>query len=370
MDGTVLRGLVLHRDGWSEGTVVVENGRITHCSDKIENGESGGKLFEGMIIPGFMDMHTHIGDSGARGDLPVSLEETVLPGGVKHRFLRGSTREVLISSLKASIEEVHPGVTFLLDYREGGLEGLQLLEEAVGPEGPMVAPLSRVVPGDDPENVLGRSMGFGIPSLNDAEIELRELAGSQDKLFSLHASESFREDMDRILELRADQVVHMVAGSGDDWVSLAGENIPVTVCPRSNSAYNIPVPLGSMLESGLRLTLGTDNSLSSMQDIFREMETAWLLLRKTGVRGSEASREVFGMAVGEPLQGTSLIEKLPPWRMWWDKDWPRKGDPSHLFVARRPGNDLWKRDPFTFIVRFLDRSQVLHTCSPAPQYLF
>jgi hypothetical protein len=128
-------------------------------------------------------------------------------------------------------------------------------------------------------------------------------------------------------------------------------------------AYGLELPLHDMLRSGLKLSLGTDNSISSKQDMFREMEAAWLLLRSKGWEGSEASETVFGLASGSSLEGSGIWDKLPSWTKWWEKDWPKKGDPGHLFVISEPSGDLWKRDPFSHLVRFTDRSQVIYTTS-------
>ncbi|MGA1866258.1 MAG: hypothetical protein ACMUFK_02190, partial [Thermoplasmatota archaeon] len=93
----------------------------------------------------------------------------------------------------------------------------------------------------------------------------------------------------------------------------------------------------------------------------REMEAAWLLIRRGGLEGSEASKAVFEMAVGKGLSDTNIWDLLPGWTRWWESGWPALGDTGHLFVMKRPGGSLWEKDPFSYMVRFSDRSAVMYT---------
>jgi cytosine/adenosine deaminase-related metal-dependent hydrolase len=361
MEQVQLKGDILYRDGWSEGSILLEGSRIIDVSPSSGSDLKADIVIEGCIFPGFMDMHTHLGDHGARGPLPTSLEETVFPGGIKHDFLTRSSEEELISSIRSSIKEVHPGVTFILDFREGGSRGLELLRAAVKDGGPHICPLTRVNDGDEITTLLQESCGVGQPSLSRDALPIRTAARENGKMFSVHASELYREDIHLIMELHPDQLVHMISGTRSDWETVVDAEIPVVVCPRSNQAFKMGTPLRDMLDAGLSLSLGTDNSISMKQDFFREMEAAWLLLRSGGMEGSEASRIVFEMAVGLTLENNEIWDFLPPWTKWWESSWPGKGDPAHLFTIERPGGRLWKNDPYSQLVRFTDRSQVLFT---------
>ncbi len=361
MSTVELRGKILHPDGWSEGSILIRNGSILDHTDGRSVSLGGDIVHEGLILPGLVDMHAHLGDHGARGDLPASLEDAVFPQGVKHRFLHEASTEQLIASISASIKEVHYGTTFVLDFREGGIKGLDALGSADRGPRPLICPLARVHPEEDPEEVLDLSCGIGQPSLDKGSGPLREIARSVGKLYSIHASESFREDIGLIMELEPDLLVHMNSGSRDDWKVLSDEGIPVVVCNRSNRAFDLPTPMDEMLAEGLKMVLGTDNSMSVRQDMFREMESGWMHLRKSGMGGKEASRLVFEMAVGATLEGTKVWDKLPHWTKWWEKGWPRKGDPAHLFAIHEPAGDLWGRDIYSQIVRFSGRSSVLFT---------
>jgi cytosine/adenosine deaminase-related metal-dependent hydrolase len=361
MRSVVLSGRILHRDGWSEGSILVRNGKIEEVSDRSSGDLEGDDVVKGLIFPGLMNMHSHLGDHGARGDLPVSLVDTVLPGGVKHRFLSDSPQGALRESIRNSLNEMHHGVTLVLDFREGGLKGLDLLGSAIPDSHPQVCPLGRAVNDEDPVEVLKRSCGIGQPSFDGETSRLRKMASGMGKLFSVHASEMYREELGPILDARPDLLVHMVSGTPEDHTAISENDIPVVVCPRSNQAYGLPTPVFEMMKAGIGLVLGTDNSISMKQDMFREMEAAWILLRRGGMTGKEAAEAVFDMAVGRTVAGTDVWKRLPGFTKWWESGWPRRGDPAHVFTIEEPVSDLWEIDPFSQLVRFTGQSQVRFT---------
>jgi cytosine/adenosine deaminase-related metal-dependent hydrolase len=353
-----LTGRLLRKEGTVEATVLTENGRIIQITEGECRSEDSDDHYHGLIIPGLVDMHTHTGDHGARGDLPPTLDKAVMPGGTKHKFLSSASRMEIVDSIRASLYEVRPGVTQIMDFREGGIQGREMLEEALDPDLPDVYCMARPVAGENGQELMDLSHGYGAPSVLEVNLDLWDYARKNGKLLSVHASELFREDIDDILSLRPHVLVHMVSGSEEDWKILSERKIPVIVCPRSNSAYGLPSVIPEMEGTGLDLLLGTDNSMTMLQDMFREMEAAWLQFRRNGMDGSDASLKVFSMAVGE-TGGEILWERLPPYTKWWEKGWPRKGDPAYLTVLS--DENRCREDPFSRVVRFSGRNDVIFT---------
>lgn len=354
---TVLAGELVLGDGVQEKTILIEDGIIVDSFDGIDTGMDSDTTHQGMIYPGLMDLHTHLGDHMARGPLPSSLKDVVLPGGIKHRFLETSDTRTKIESVRRSLDEVKPGVTHLFDYREGGLEGISILNEAYQKYHPNTIILARPGRNDDVVELLKGSQGLGLPSVDSCTEELRDITKKMGKIFSFHASEMYREDIEKILQFQPDLLVHMISGTEEDWISLAEENIPTVVCPRSNFAYSLPLTLAEMNDRDVPLALGTDNSISARQDMFRELEMGWLMLRRNGMEGSRAAREVFSMAVGEKIKNTKLWDLTDSFTGWWESTWPRKGDPAYLMVLDRKEGP----DPFSNLVRFTGQDSVLFT---------
>ncbi len=366
MSRILLKGPILRTDGLARGYVVVDDGIVAEVGwDEGVRGPEIDQVKEGLIIPGFMNMHTHMGDYLARGDLPSSLKDAVLPGGRKYNFLESNPSDVLIRSIGRSIEELAAGIATIFDFREGGLYGLELLEKAIQEGGPGIVALGRPEGDDKPEDILRRSHGFGIPHLSDELEGLRDLAASMGKIFAIHVSEQYREDVGPLIDLHPDLVIHMASGTKEDMALLASEGIPVATCPRSNAAYSIPAPLGEMIDSGLMIGLGTDNSMSSLQDFFREMEYTWFLLRGGDMGGEDAARIVFEMAVGYGMKDAGIWSLLPNFTGWWDPNWPLVGEKANLSVLDMPGYHWILEAPFSYVVRFCSAHNVRYT-GPGP----
>jgi hypothetical protein len=278
----------------------------------------------------------------------------MFPGGSKHRFLNGSTEEELVNSLRMSISELSPGVSRVLDFREGGLKGLRLLDKAVEGTSTIVHPFGRLDGSDDIDELLELVSGLGIPSLDQVDMNIRRRCREMGKPFSFHASELFREDISRILDVEPDLLIHMISGTWDDWVSISERNIPVVVCPRSNHAFGMEVPLGEMTSVGLPLGIGTDNSMTVRQDMFREMEFSWILLRKLG-SNSDVARTVFEMATADNMPENG-VDTIPNFQKWSSTDWLKKGSMADLMVLRDIDTS---KDPIEQIVRFSSQEDVV-----------
>jgi cytosine/adenosine deaminase-related metal-dependent hydrolase len=357
MGERTIYGPMITPNGPQEGYLVIRDGTIV---EKGRGEPSGGKGVRGMIVPGLKDLHTHLGDHGARGDLPADLCRAVHPGGVKDRFFSGSSWDDQVRSYRSAVEELSPGVSLVMDYRERGLEGIRIAKEALNGVGPArVLVLGRPNGTDAIGEIVRSSDGLGIPSLASADAGHREKVREAGGIYSIHASELYREDVDKVLKLDPDLVIHMVSATRDDWMALVKADIPVCICPRANAAFGIPVPLYEMHRAGLRIVLGTDNALAVKQDMWREMETAWSLLRMGGMGGTDASRAVFDMAVGRTLEGTRLGGGLSSRSPLWEDGWPRVGDPAHLSVLRIPEGEGWRGSPIDHLVRFIGQKDVL-----------
>ncbi len=362
MDDLLLSGDILYPEGLREGWIYVKEGVINKVSEGEEpEPEMDCRHIEGIIIPGFIDLHTHMGDHLARGAVPPTLEEAVFPGGYKHRKLEQASHEEIVGSISNSIMELRPGVTEALDFREGGIAGMKALREASGKYDMRVIGLGRPTRGEDISEILELSDGLGIPSVTNDLDDIRDLARKDGKIFAIHASEGFRDDLDLITDLEPDLIIHMIKGTQDDWRYLSDEVIPVAVCPRSNLSFGLDVPLADMLKEGLRIGLGTDNSMTCVQDIFSEMRSALNLLDRGRKRGAHPAREVFEMAVGSYLDRSRLKDLISPSIRWWERGWPDPGDAPLLSVLSRPEDDKWRKDPISHIVRHTGQRDLFFT---------
>lgn len=128
-NGTILKGQNLVP---SKENIVVDDGKII----EISNGAKEGKIIDvdgAVVCPSFINGHIHIGDSIIKDEgYGFSLSEMVKPpNGVKHVALSNASDDDLINAMKQSMwDMVKSGTTYFIDYREGGIKGVELLREA------------------------------------------------------------------------------------------------------------------------------------------------------------------------------------------------------------------------------------------------
>lgn len=311
-----VEGAVLTESGFIGGHVGFESGIVR----EIGRGRVRSTLARGIIVPTFVNAHTHIADYGVPFDPALSLEETVAPPyGLKHRVLNETPREVLSLSMKSLTERMfHRGTSRFIDFREGGIEGAHQLAELPKDRcAGIILGRPRGLNFDEKEMscLLKVVDGIGLSSVSDWDpniiADLAAFVRSRNKLFAIHASERVRENLDRILDLKPSFLVHMTMASSDDLATLAQENIPVVVCPRSNLLFGKMPPLKDMIEAGVTLALGTDNAMFSVPDMFCEMEFAGRLLRYQGMKDISC---VVDMAVsnGRKLLNRKLAIGIEP----------------------------------------------------------
>ena len=123
--------------------------------------------------------------------------------------------------------------------------------------------------------LLKNSDGIGISSISDWEYpELEKIAqeaNRKNKLFAIHGSEAVREDIDSILDLHPDLLVHMIKATKEDLIRVQENDIPVVLCPRSNAFFGLKIDYHLMNQCGLTLLLGTDNAMLQSPDILEEL---------------------------------------------------------------------------------------------------
>ncbi|WP_256545552.1 amidohydrolase family protein [Halobellus inordinatus] len=263
VEGTVLRGPELEP---IRGRVVVEDGVITAV-------EEADVYADDIVLPAFVNAHTHIGDSIAKeAGAGLSLDELVAPpDGLKHQLLRAASREETVDAMRRSLRLMsETGTAACIEFREGGVEGVEYIRDAAAS-----LPIDPVVLGRESEDAMHESDGFGASGARDADFDrLRNATREAEKLFGIHAGERDPHDINTALDLDPDFLVHMVHPEPLHYERLADNDIPVVVCPRSNLVTGVGVPPIRELTERTTVALGTDNVMLNSPSMFREMEFA------------------------------------------------------------------------------------------------
>ncbi len=247
-----------------EGRIVVgDDGRIEAIEE--ESVESSN-----IIVPAFVNAHTHIGDSIAKeAGRGLTLEELVAPpDGLKHRLLREADRAELVDAMRTSLRFMQrSGTAAHMDFREGDVPGVEMLREAG--EGLEIDALAFARGSIE---AMEAGDGFGASGANDATFDReREATRGAEKPFGIHAGEVDATDIDPALDLEPEFLVHVVHPESDHLERIADQQVPVVVCPRSNLVTDVGLSPYSELAERTTLALGTDNVMLNSPSMFREM---------------------------------------------------------------------------------------------------
>lgn len=316
-----VKGLIYQESGFVKGYMGYHDGLVTEIS--TGNCLKDNKIIaKGVVLPLLTNCHTHIGDAIAYGlTLPNDIQKLVTPpNGLKFKILRESKPEELIAAMKnAIIEMLDTGTITFCDFREGGLGGINLLKQSVDN-----LPINTLVMGrpekleyskEELNKILSEVSGIGVSSITDWEYsELEKIAKytkDSGKLFALHASERLRENLDEILDLKPDYLIHMTYGTDDDFERLAELELPVVLCLRSNIFFkNIP-NLKKMIERGVVLVLGSDNAMINSSNLFEELKVAFKLVKNNEKITPKKVLDMITINLKKVLNPTYYINLAP-----------------------------------------------------------
>jgi len=278
LEGTVLVGESFEP---VSGRVVVEDGQV----EVVEETET---TSTDIVLPAFINAHTHIGDSVAKeAAAGLGLEEAVAPpDSLKHRKLDGADREELVAAMRRTLRFMwRTGTVSCLDFRESGIGGARALREAARP-----ADVEPFVFGSGDPAVLEVADGYGASGANDDDFtEERAATRERGVPFAIHAGEPDPTDIDPALDLEPDLLVHMVHAGADHLQRVADASVPVAVCPRANTVLGVGRPPVRDLLDHTTVALGTDNVMLNPPSMFREMAY-------TAKEFDVTAREVLAMA--------------------------------------------------------------------------
>jgi cytosine/adenosine deaminase-related metal-dependent hydrolase len=349
----ILSGIVVRGYDFDavEGSIVVEHGIIKELSE--EQLES--KL-EGIIVPAFVNAHTHIGDAVAKEPPALPLEQLVGPGGFKHQILAETPYAELVIAMRETIADMFAtGTQLFADFREGGIRGANALRAALklgeGGIKPSAKILGRPADGmgmDELDALFALVDGMGMSSVADHDLEdvqtLAAEAKARSKLFALHAGERTAEDIQGALELEPNYLVHLTKASPQDFTRMQEKGIAAVVCVRANLVNGLGLPpVKQMLDAGLTVALGTDNVMLNTPDMLTEMEFIAKLFRLD-------DREVLRMCTlnaAQVLQEAESVGSL------------EEGKTANLVViSTETANMRHVRDPVKGVVRRATRNDI------------
>ncbi len=307
---------ILTEEGLEDGYLVLaENEVIDVRMGKAPQGST-----KSLIVPSFVNAHTHLGDAFAYPSLKGSVEEIVgPPDGYKHRKLREASRDIKVHAMRESARLMSStGSSVFADFREEGIDGVVMILEAM--TGSLLKPiiLSRplnIDAGDvELREMLSQSDGFGMSSIRDIPYDLLErasrLARASGKIFALHCSETVRDDIDRVLDLKPGFLIHMTSAAESDLARCAEAGVPIVVCPRSNEFFGMDPRIPTLLRHGVEVALGTDNAMIAPPNMLLELQAAHRLSRRRGVISPEIAIRLATYSGRKVLNAESITTEI------------------------------------------------------------
>ena len=295
-DGIVLKGQDLTP---VRENIVIDDGKIIEMAKDV----CEGKIIDAtdsIVCPTFLNGHAHIGDSIIKDEgYGLSLGEMVKPpNGVKHKALANAEDGEIIDAMKKSMWDMfESGTTHFIDYREGGIKGVELLRKASKnlPVTPVILGRDDSFYGQNPDlrkvkiairKLLKLADGIALSGFGEISDEVASLITSEcrkaGKIYSIHVAESMhlqddslrdfnKTEIQRGVDADFDQLVHCTNPRNNDLELIKNSN--VVVCPRANATLNVGVaPLNEMFSKGIKPLLGSDNLMLNSPNLFMELE--------------------------------------------------------------------------------------------------
>jgi cytosine/adenosine deaminase-related metal-dependent hydrolase len=290
-----------------------------------------------LLVPGFVNCHTHIGDSIAKDIiLDSSVDNRVHPvSGIKSKILKETDPKYLKNFMKNSCNSMlNKGITTFVDFREGGLDGILMLKEVLTNVSIRSIILGRLefyqnnieikknsaFPKNRAEeltNLLKKCDGLGISGANENSQSVLNYYSKTSKIRAIHSSETKqsvttskkitgKSETIRALNLKPHFMVHMTYASKGDLFATAKKTRGIVICPRANASLAEGIPdINLMKKAGCTIALGTDNVMINSPDMFREMDYLWKV--SMGIHKSRVNpREILKMAT---VNGGKILKK-------------------------------------------------------------
>ena len=319
--------------------IIIDVGREETYFDKYKSTDI--KFYDGtgfLVIPGFINSHTHIADSiGKDISFNSNFNELIHPVyGIKRKILNKSTKEHLKYFIRTSaISMMIKGTISFVDFREGGPEGIELLKYSIGDLPIKSIILGRVekyfdlkeilkIKKQTKENVVNEKLyklqklsleslsrvlelsdGLGLSGANEntddalkqyihkvTEFNKHNYLNHKKKIIAIHAAESKstlkfsklltgKTEVERIINfLKPDILIHMTHATLEDLALALHNNIGIVLCPRSNGILGNGIPdIVTMVKLGFKISIGTDNIMINSPDLLQELDYLWKVIK-------------------------------------------------------------------------------------------
>ena len=291
--------------------VLITNNRFQKIASKIKPAKNKVVNCDGLLlIPGLINSHTHIGDSIAKDiALDKDPDSKINPiFGIKQKILRETEPKKLAYYMRKTVKSMlKKGTTTFVDFREGGLDGVLLIQKVLSSTPIRSIVLGRIeyyqskdqIKRNTPipqsyqnqiDQLLKNCDGIGISGSNEnSDSSLKEFSKIK-KIRAIHCAETTQSclkskqttgktEPKRSMLLKPDFLVHMTYASKSDLKIASKKTSGIVVCPRANASLAEGIPnVVQMMKMNCNVAIGTDNVMINSPDLFREMDFLWKVM--------------------------------------------------------------------------------------------
>jgi len=288
--------------------VLITNNTFKKINPKIKSTKNKVVNCDGLLlIPGLINSHTHIGDSIAKDiALDRDPDSKINPiFGIKQKILRETEPKKLIHFMRKTVKSMlKKGITTFVDFREGGLDGVLLMQKVLSNTPIRSIILGRIeyyqskdqIKRNTPipqsyqnqiDQLLKNCDGIGISGSNEnSDSSLKQFSKIK-KIRAIHCAETKqsylkskqttrRTEPKRSMLLKPDFLVHMTYASKSDLKFVSKKIKGIVGCPRANASLAEGIPnVVQMMKMNCNVAIGTDNVMINSPDLFREMDFLW-----------------------------------------------------------------------------------------------
>ncbi len=279
--------------------VLISNGKFQKISSKIKSTKQKVVNCNGLLlIPGLINSHTHLGDSIAK-DIALDKDPDAKINpifGIKQKILKETEPRELIHYMRKTVKSMlKKGITTFVDFREGGLDGVLLMQKALSNIPIRSIVLGRIEYYQSKEQIkrntsipqsyqnqmdilLKNCDGIGISGSNEnSDSSLRHFSKTK-KIRAIHCAETKQSYLKskqatrktepvRSMLLKPDFLVHMTYASKSDLNMASKKTRGIVVCPRANASLAEGIPnVLQMMEMNCNVAIGTDNVMINSPD--------------------------------------------------------------------------------------------------------
>jgi len=288
--------------------VLITNNTFKKINPKIKSTKNKVVNCDGLLlITGLINSHTHIGDSIAKDiALDMDPDSKINPiFGIKQKILRETEPKKLIHFMRNTVKSMlKKGTTTFVDFREGGLDGVLLMQKVLSN-----TPIRSIILGriecyqskdqikrnttipqsyqNQIDQLLKNCDGIGISGSNEnSDSSLKQFSKIK-KIRAIHCAETKQSylkskqttrktEPKRSMLLKPDFLVHMTYASKSDLKFVSKKIKGIVVCPRANASLAEGIPdIVQMMKMDCNVAIGTDNIMINSPDMFREMDFLW-----------------------------------------------------------------------------------------------